>query len=59
MIEIKAEVEFLQSGGQSIVESFAPEMMRLHPVRIATFGLEPSGSTGLGPGAVTTRKVKK
>ncbi len=41
MIEIKADVELLQSGGQSIVESFAPEILRLHPVRIVTFGLEP------------------
>ena len=57
--EIKADAELLQSGGDSIVEGFAPEMMRLRPVRIAAFGLDPSGSSGLGPRAVTTRKVER
>src|SRR6476646_1208448 len=59
MIEIKADVELLQSGGQGIIESFAPEMMRLRPVRIAAFGLEQDDMTRLGPGGVTTRKVQK
>ena len=59
MIEIKAEVELLQSGGQGINEHFSQEMMRLRPVRIAALGLDPSNSPGLGPGAVNTRKVKK
>ena len=59
MIEIKADVELIQSGGESIGRGFAPEMMRLHPVRIAAFGLDPSGDTGLGPGAVNTRKIER
>jgi len=59
MIEIKADVELLKSGGQGINEHFSQEMMRLHPVRIAAFGLDPSSSHGPGPGAVNTRKVKK
>jgi pyridoxamine 5'-phosphate oxidase family protein len=58
MIEIKADAELLQSGGESIGRGFASEMMRLYPVRIAAFGLDPSDSTGIGPGAVSTRKVK-
>lgn len=57
MIEIKADVELIQSGGESIVRGFAPEMMRLHPVRIAAFGVDPIGDTSLGPGAVNTRKT--
>jgi len=35
---------------------FAPEMMRLRPVWVATFGLEPGGSP-VGPGGITTRKA--
>src|SRR5436305_5174902 len=53
MVEVKADVELLQSGGESIVEGFAPEMMRLRPVRIVTFGLEP------GSWAPTSRKVER
>jgi len=58
MVEVKADVELLQSGGESIVEGFVPEMMRLRPVRIVTFGLEPGG---LEPGswAPTSRKVER
>jgi len=51
MIEAKADVELLQGGGEKIIEGFAPEMMRLRPVRIATFGLEPGG--------MSTRKVER
>ena len=57
-VEIKAEVELLPSGGQDINAHFAPEMMRLRPVRIATFGLEPGGSP-VGPGGIATRKAAK
>src|SRR5689334_1201261 len=38
-IEIKADVEVLESGGQELNQRFSPEMMRLRPVRINTFGL--------------------
>jgi pyridoxamine 5'-phosphate oxidase family protein len=56
MIEIKADVELLQSGGQSIVAGFSPEMMRLPPVRIVTFGLEAGLESGWAP---TSRKVAR
>jgi len=39
---VQADVELLQDGGQNIVQSFAPELMRLHPVRITSWG------TGIG-----------
>lgn len=55
LIEIKADVELLPSGGESIGPGFAAELMRLRPVRIAAFGLEPSAG-GL---AVTSRKVAR
>src|SRR5438045_3434593 len=45
LIEIKADVELLQSGGESIGPGFAPEIMRLRPVRVVTFGLEPGNMT--------------
>ena len=57
LIESKADVALLQSGGQSIVGSFAPEMMRLRPVRIVTFGLE-SGGLEQGNWVPTSRKVE-
>jgi len=41
MIEIKADVELVDRGGQEIVPQFAPEVMRLRPVRISSFGIDP------------------
>src|SRR4051794_13557904 len=43
-IEIKADVELLQSGGQNLGPGFASEIMRLSPVRIITFGMTPDES---------------
>ncbi len=40
MIEIRADVELLESGGTQIMPQFAPEMMRLRPVQIVAFGLD-------------------
>ncbi len=48
MIEIRADVELLESGGTEIVAHFSPEVMRLHPVQIVAFGIE---------GPLTNRKV--
>jgi pyridoxamine 5'-phosphate oxidase family protein len=39
MIEIRADVELLETGGQQFGPGFAPELMRLHPVQIVAFGL--------------------
>ena len=55
LIEIKADAELLPSGGESINQAFDSALMRLRPVRIASFGLEPSAS-GL---AVKSRKVER
>jgi pyridoxamine 5'-phosphate oxidase family protein len=35
---VQADVELIQDGGQNIVRGFAPEFMRLHPVRITSWG---------------------
>ena len=38
-IEIRGEVEILPTGGQSIVPNFDPEMFRLRPKRIISWGI--------------------
>ncbi len=40
-IEIRGEAEVLMSGGQSIVPSFDPEMFRITPKRIVSWGINP------------------
>lgn len=44
-IEIRADVELLEDGGQHMVPGFAPEIMRLHPVKIVAWGIEPDAPT--------------
>lgn len=39
-IEIRGEAEVLTSGGESIVPSFGPDMIRIHPRRIMAWGVE-------------------
>jgi pyridoxamine 5'-phosphate oxidase family protein len=41
-VMVQADAELLQEGGQDMVRGFAPELMRLHPVRITSWG------TGIG-----------
>ena len=36
---VQADAEILQEGGQSLGPGFSPEVMRLHPVRITSWGL--------------------
>lgn len=40
MIEIRADGELLDTGGQAIMPHFAPEVIRLHPVQIVAFGID-------------------
>jgi len=42
-ILIQADVELLDDGGHGIVQGFAPEIMRLHPVMITSGGIEEGG----------------
>jgi pyridoxamine 5'-phosphate oxidase family protein len=37
---VQADAELLQDGGQNMGRGFSPELMRLHPVRITSWGLE-------------------
>ncbi len=39
-IEIRGRAEVLPTGGQEIVPSFAPEIIRVFPTRIIAWGLE-------------------
>lgn len=45
MIEIRGRVELLTSGGSTVRPGFDEEMMRIHPTRIVSFGLEPGEQT--------------
>jgi pyridoxamine 5'-phosphate oxidase family protein len=39
-IEIRAEAELLESGGQELGPGFGTEIMRLHPVRLIAWGID-------------------
>lgn len=39
MIEVRGTVEGLPEGGKEIMEAFAPEILRITPTRIVSFGL--------------------
>lgn len=39
MIEVRGTVEGLPDGGKAIVEAFSPEILRITPTRIISFGL--------------------
>lgn len=51
MIEVCGTVETLLEGGQEIVEIFSPEMLRILPTRIVSFGLS---SDTVQPGQART-----
>lgn len=39
-IEVRGDVEILMTGGQTIVPTFDPEMFRIHPRHIASWGID-------------------
>jgi len=41
MLEIRGRVEVLSEGGADLGPGFDDAMMRIHPVRIAAFGVDP------------------
>jgi pyridoxamine 5'-phosphate oxidase family protein len=43
-IEIRGEAEVLMTGGQSIVPSFDPEMFRIRPKRVISWGINMDAS---------------
>ncbi|MFL5662088.1 MAG: PPOX class F420-dependent oxidoreductase [Ktedonobacteraceae bacterium] len=58
MIEVRGTVEGLPEGGKEIVENFSPEILRITPTRIISFGLN-SDIVQPGQGRVdfSSRKV--
>ena len=44
-IEIRGEAEMLMTGGQSIVPGFDPEMFRITPKRVISWGINPETQT--------------
>ena len=44
-IEIRGEAEMLMTGGQSIVPGFDPEMFRIRPKRVISWGINPETQT--------------
>jgi pyridoxamine 5'-phosphate oxidase family protein len=44
-IEIRGEAEMLMTGGQSIVPGFDPEMFRIRPKRVVSWGFNPETQT--------------
>jgi pyridoxamine 5'-phosphate oxidase family protein len=59
MLEIRGTVQALPEGGKAIVESFAPDILRVTPTRIVSFGLN-SDVVQPGQGRVeySSRKVE-
>jgi pyridoxamine 5'-phosphate oxidase family protein len=43
-LEVRGRAELLAEGGQTISPSFAPELIRLFPKRIISFGLSTEGN---------------
>jgi pyridoxamine 5'-phosphate oxidase family protein len=41
MLEVRGRAEALSTGGATLGPGFAEEMIRIHPTRIAVFGLDP------------------
>ena len=58
MIEVRGTVEGLPEGGKAIVEAFSPEILRITPTRIISFGMN-SDIVRPGEGRVdySSRKV--
>ncbi|QBD76662.1 PPOX class F420-dependent oxidoreductase [Ktedonosporobacter rubrisoli] len=58
MVEVRGTVEGLATGGKEILEYFAPEILRITPTRIISFGLSNDDSpAGEARSAISSRKV--
>ena len=44
MLEVRGRAEILAHGGEQIMPGFAPEMFRIRPRRIVSYGIDPEGS---------------
>jgi pyridoxamine 5'-phosphate oxidase family protein len=58
MLEVRGSVEGLAEGGKTIVEGFPPEILRITPTRIVSFGLNSEFvNPGEGKVGYSSRKV--
>ena len=57
MVEIRGTVEGLPEGGKEIMEVFAPEILRITPTRILSFGLSSDQSDQARGADFSSRKV--
>ncbi|MFL5628205.1 MAG: hypothetical protein ACJ788_21705 [Ktedonobacteraceae bacterium] len=58
MLEVRGTVEGLPEGGKEIMEAFSPEIVRITPTRILSFGLRSdSVQPGQARGDFSSRKV--
>ena len=59
MLEIRGTVEGLPDGGKDIAQTLAPEILRITPTRILSFGLSSAGVQSERPAAdFASRKVE-
>ncbi len=42
-IEIRGEAEILETGGEQLMRGFDPQMFRIRPARIVSWGIDPEG----------------
>jgi pyridoxamine 5'-phosphate oxidase family protein len=45
-IQVRGDIELVDEGGKDWGSHFAPELMRLHPARIVTWGIDSEGRHG-------------
>ena len=58
MVEVRGSVEGLPEGGKAIVEAFSPEILRITPTRIISFGVnDDSVQPAEGRVSYSSRKV--
>ena len=58
-IEILADVERLETGGESFGRGFDPQIMRLHPVKIIAWGIDPQRQSRSVENKMDSQKVNK
>lgn len=49
-IEIRGEAERFMTGGETVIERFDPEMFRVRPKRIVSWGINPVANTWMPSG---------
>ena len=45
-VEVRGEAEILETGGETVIRFFDPEMFRIHPTQVVSWGLEQNDTPG-------------